>query len=56
MPKKITQDDVKDIFTAIRVIDTGENSGQIDEVIMGFLKQGAKQVIAIQKKQGKISD
>lgn len=56
MPKKISQDDVKDIFTAIRVIDTGEESGQINEITMQFLKQGARQVVDIQKKQGKISD
>ncbi|MCW3983867.1 MAG: hypothetical protein NWE96_07705 [Candidatus Bathyarchaeota archaeon] len=55
MPKKITQEDIKDIFTAIRVIDTGEDSGQINEITMGFLKQGTRQIIDIQKKQGKIS-
>jgi hypothetical protein len=56
MPKKITQDDVKDIFTVIRVIDTGEDSGQINEIALQFLKQGVRQPVEIQKKQGKISD
>lgn len=54
VPDKVTQDDIKDIFSVIRVLDTGENSGVLNDITIRIDKQGAKNLVEIQKKQGKI--
>lgn len=55
VPTRITQEDVKDIFAIIQAIDTGENSGLINEITMRINKKTAKDLVDLQKKQGKIS-
>jgi hypothetical protein len=54
VPNKITQEDVKDIFTIIAVIDTGENSGTLNELTLKLSKPEVREYIAMQKNQGKI--
>ncbi len=55
VPTQITQEDVRDIFALIKVIDTGENVASLNEMSFRIEKQWAKNLIDAQKKQGKIS-
>jgi len=55
VPTKITQENVRDIFTLIKVIDAGEDVGSLNETSFRINKQWAKNLIDTQKKQGKIS-
>lgn len=55
-PTKITKEDVEDIYTVIRTINTGEDRGTIDEISIRINKAGTRNLIDILKKQGKISN
>lgn len=55
VPTQITQEDVKDIFALIKVIDTGEDVASLNEMSFRIEKQWAKNLIDAQEKQGKIS-
>lgn len=55
-PTKITQEDLKDIYTLVRVINTGEDRGTFSEISMTLDKKGARKLIDAVKKEGKISN
>lgn len=55
-PTKITKEDLKAIYALIRIINTGEEIGTIADISMKVDKGGAKNLIDIAKKKGKISD
>jgi len=55
-PMEITKEDLKDIYTLIRIINTGEVRGTITDISIRVDKEGARNLIDIAKKKGKISD
>lgn len=54
-PEKITKENVNDIYSLIRVINTGEEKGVIHDISIKIDKQGARNLIDVWKKQRKIS-
>ena len=56
VPTRITNENIKDIFTIIQAISTGENSGLINEITVRINKKAAKDLIELQKKNAKISN
>jgi hypothetical protein len=55
-PTKITQEDFKNIYTLVRVINTGEDRGTFNEISITLDKEGARKLIDAVKKEGKISN
>lgn len=55
-PTEITREDLKDIYTLIRIINTGEETGTTRRISMKINKEGARNLIDIAKKEGKISN
>lgn len=53
-PTTMTKKDIEDIYAIIRVINTGEDRGTINEISIKVNKQGARNLIETAKKQGKI--
>lgn len=55
-PSKVTKEDLEDIYAVIRVINTGEDHGTINNFSIDVEKKRAKEFVDIFKKEGKISD
>lgn len=55
-PREITKADLKDIHTLTRIINTGKEQGSITDFSIKVNKEGAKNLVNIIKKRGKISD
>jgi hypothetical protein len=55
IPATITKEDIQDIYTIVRTIDTGENKARINEVKFTANKQWARKLYETMKKESKIS-
>ena len=55
-PTTISGEEAKDIYALIRIINTGEEIGVINEILVKMDKKGVRNLLDITKEQGKISN